>query len=256
MNGNVICDLDGVVYRGTRAVPGAAAALQELQRAGINLLFCTNNSSRTPAEVASTIESVTGFSTSPGQVLGSAAAAATLLVGEKPLTYVLGGNGIVEALVRAGIVITDRGPEAEAVVVGIDLALSYDRLRQASQAAAGGARLIATNDDPTYPAEDGFWPGAGSILAAVETASGKKAEVAGKPNRPMRELIRSSLVSGPVWVVGDRPDTDLALAEAEPGWQSILVLTGVVNKPDGVEPPPDVVADDLAGAVSVILSTR
>ncbi|HEX2420182.1 MAG TPA: HAD hydrolase-like protein, partial [Acidimicrobiia bacterium] len=157
---------------------------------------------------------------------------------------------------RVGIAITDSGAEAEAVVVGIDLALSYERLRQASQAAAGGARLIATNDDPTYPAEDGFWPGAGSILAAVETASGKRAEVAGKPNRPMRDLIRSNLISGPVWVVGDRPDTDLALADAEPGWQSILVLTGVVTTPDGVEPPPDAVADDLAGAVSLILSAR
>ena len=253
---NVICDLDGVVYRGTRAVPGAAQALQALQRAGINLLFCTNNSSRTPAEVASTIESVTGFSTSPEQVLGSAAAAANLLIGDKPLTYVLGGNGIGDALSRVGIVTTESGAEAGAVVVGIDLSLSYDRLRQAAQAAARGARLIATNDDPTYPAEDGFWPGAGSILAAVETASGRRAEVAGKPNRPMRDLIRSNLVSGPVWVVGDRPDTDLALADAEPGWQSILVLTGVVTTPDGVEPRPDAVADDLAGAVSLILSAR
>ncbi|MGH8958190.1 MAG: HAD-IIA family hydrolase [Acidimicrobiia bacterium] len=255
MSGNVICDLDGVVYRGSRAIPGAAEALRELQWAGVNLLFCTNNSSRRPSEVASAIEGVTGFSATSQQVLGSAAAAATLLADEKPVTYVLGGAGIVAALADVGVEMTEIGAEAQAVVVGIDLALSYDRLRQASQAAASGARLIATNNDPTYPAEDGFWPGAGSMLAAVETASGRKAEVAGKPYRPMRDLIRSRLVPGRVWVVGDRPDTDLALAQAEQGWESILVLTGVVKDPEGVTPPPDFVAEDLPGAVSLILST-
>ncbi|MGH8926532.1 MAG: HAD-IIA family hydrolase [Acidimicrobiia bacterium] len=256
MSGNVICDLDGVLYRGSRAIPGAADALRELQQAGINLLFCTNNSSRTPSEVASAIEGVTGFAALPQQILGSAAAAATLLAVDKPITYVLGGNGITAALTEIGVEMTDIGGEAQAVVVGLDLALSYDRLRQASQAAARGARLIATNDDPTYPAEDGFWPGAGSMLAAVETASGRRAEVAGKPNRPMRDLIRSCLVPGPVWVVGDRPDTDLALAEAEPGWQSILVLTGVVSDPVGVAPAPDLVAHDLAAASLIIVSAN
>ena len=255
MSGNVICDLDGVVYRGNTAIAGAAEALLELQEAGFNLLFCTNNSSRTPSEVATVIESLTGLRASPRQILGSAAAAATLLAAEKPLTYVMGGNGILEALAAVGVETTEVGVQARAVVVGIDLALSYERLRQASQAAANGARFIATNDDPTYPAEDGFWPGAGSILAAVEAASGRKAEVAGKPHLPMRDLIRSCLVPGPVWVVGDRPDTDLAMAEAEQGWRSILVLTGVVADPEGVTPAPDLVCENLAVAASAILST-
>jgi 4-nitrophenyl phosphatase len=252
---NVICDLDGVVYRGPRAIPGSPEALEELKRVGVNLLFCTNNSSRTPEEVAATIARVTGFAASAQQVLGSAAAAATLLAEDKPVTFVLGGNGIVVALEEAGVGMTTVGIEAEAVVVGIDLDLTYDRLRQASQAAFGGARLIATNSDATYPADDGFWPGAGAMLAAVETASGRKAEVAGKPHLPMRNLIRSHLVPGPVWVIGDRPETDLALAEAETGWKSVLVLTGVATKPDNVKPIPDLVAADLAGAVSAITST-
>jgi ribonucleotide monophosphatase NagD (HAD superfamily) len=71
----------------------------------------------------------------------------------------------------------------------------------------------------------------------------------------MRDLIRSYLVPGPVWVVGDRPDTDLALAEAEAGWRSILVLTGVVDRADGVVPVPDLVCDDLTAAAAAILST-
>ncbi len=100
----------------------------------------------------------------------SAAAAADLLSDSKPLTFVLGGVGVTSALEDAGIPVTTRGSEAGAVVVGLATGLTYDWLREAATAVIGGARLVATNDDPTYPAEDGLWPGAGAILAAVETS--------------------------------------------------------------------------------------
>lgn len=252
MTVNLICDLDGVVYRGSGAIPGATEALELAATAGANLLFCTNNSSRTRPQVAERIRHVTGFGARAEQVVGSAEAAAFLLQPSRPRTFVLGGEGVVDELQRIGINIGAEG--AEAVVVGIDVDLTYDRLRSAAMLVADGARFIATNDDPTYPAEDGFWPGAGSILAAVETASGRRAEVAGKPHRPMRELLRAKLVPGPVWVVGDRPDTDLALAAGEPDWRSILVLTGVVSDAsEPVEPPPDLVARDLREAVDTVL---
>jgi ribonucleotide monophosphatase NagD (HAD superfamily) len=115
-----------------------------------------------------------------------------------------------------------------------------------------GARLIATNDDPTFPTEAGLWPGAGAILAAVERATGVVAEVAGKPFPPMRRLIHQNLGPGPVWVVGDRPDTDLALATAEPGWRSALVLTGV-SAGQTLDQAPDLVADDLAEVARILL---
>ena len=252
MSGNLICDLDGVVYRGRYPVPGSATALAALEAAEWKIIFCTNNSARTPEDVAGRIRSITGYGAQADQVITSAAAAAGLLAESRPPTFVLGGDGVTAALEKEGIPITHSGPEAGAVVVGLATGLTYDWLREASSAVIGGARLIATNDDPTFPAEDGLWPGAGAILAAVERATGATAEVAGKPFPPMRSLIRQNLGAGPVWVVGDRPDTDLALAAAEPGWHSALVLTGV-SAGQNLDVAPDVVANDLAEVARILL---
>jgi HAD superfamily hydrolase (TIGR01450 family) len=253
MSGNLVCDLDGVVYRGSDPVPESATALAALEAAGWRIIFSTNNSSRTSAEVAARIGSITGYAAKPDQVVTSALAAADLLSDTKPLTFVLGGVGVTAALEAEDIPVTQVGSDAGAVVVGLATGLTYDWLREASAAVMRGARLIATNDDPTFPAEDGLWPGAGAILAAVERASGVTAEVAGKPFPPMRSLIRKRLGPGPVWVVGDRADTDLALAWAEPGWHAALVLTGVATGQEVLQHPPDLVASDLAEFARVLL---
>ena len=253
MSGNVVCDLDGVVYRGMEEVPGSGFALAALEAAGWRIIFSTNNSARTPEDVAGRIGSITGYMARPEQVVTSAAAAADLLSESKPPTFVVGGTGVTVALERAGISVTAHGPEAGAVVVGLATSLTYDLLREASSAVRRGARLVATNDDPTYPVEDGFWPGAGSILAAIEVASGATAEVAGKPFAPMRDLIRKQLGPGPVWVVGDRAETDLALVWAEPGWQAALVLTGVATEDQVIDPVPNLVARDLAEFARTLL---
>jgi len=254
MSGNVICDLDGVVYRGRKAVPGSATALAAFAAAGWKIIFSTNNSARTPEDVAERIGSITGYPAHPDQVLTSATAAAALLSGSKPRTFVLGGTGVVAALDKVGVPVTQRGSEADAVVVGLATGLTYEWLREASTAVMRGARFVATNNDPTYPAEGGLWPGAGAIVAAVETASGVKAEVAGKPFPPMRAIIRDNLGPGPVWVVGDRPETDLALAWAEPGWHAALVMTGVSTGLDSLHPAPEVVARDLAEVARIVLA--
>lgn len=254
MTGNVICDLDGVVYRGREPVPGSAASLERLRTAGWHVVFCTNNSSRTPEDVAARIRSIAGFEATPDQVVTSAAAAARLLAAQRPPTFVLGGEGVTDALLKAGIPLVTSAAEAEAVVVGLAIGLTYQWLREAADAVRKGARLIATNNDATYPAEDGLWPGAGAIVAAVEVASGGKAQVAGKPFDPMRELLREVLHPGLVWVVGDRADTDLEMAVAEPEWRSALVLTGVAISGDGMVPQPDLVAPDLPGVVDHLLS--
>ena len=121
-------------------------------------------------------------------------------------------------------------------------------MRIAAAAARNGARLIATNDDATYPTPTGPIPGAGSILAGIERASGQRATVAGKPYAPMADHLRAML--GPTGtVVGDRPDTDGRLAK-ELGWRFVLVLTGVTTAADlPVDPAPDLVVPDLAAAV-------
>ncbi len=245
---NLICDLDGVVYLGSEPVSGSAQALELAVAEGWNVVLCTNNSSRTPADVASRVASITGFSIAESQVVTSAQAAASLLAGSRPLTLVLGGEGIRQALFDSEVPLTQRATEAEAVVVGLAMDLTYAWLREAVTAVRRGARLIATNLDPTYPTEEGPWPGGGAIVAAVETAAEVKAEAAGKPWPPMRALIEERLIPGPVWVVGDRADTDVALAAAA-GWRSALVMSGVTSSAEDIAPPPDLVAGDLATVV-------
>lgn len=241
--GNLVCDLDGVIYLGNQAVPGAGAFLRAVEARGWNILLVTNNSSRPPATVAEKVARLTGYHPTAAQIITSAEAAATLVVGCRCL--VLGGEGINEALTRAGIESTPDWRRAEAVVVGVAPALTYESLSEAVSAVRAGARLVATNLDPTYPTEHGLRPGAGAIVAAVETAAERKAEPAGKPFAPIRDLIRQRLVPGEVIVVGDRADTDLAMAVTE-GWKAALVLTGVTTSGGEVNPRPDWVVSTIA----------
>ncbi len=236
MRGNVVCDLDGVVYRGTIPIEGAADALRRIEGMGFNLLFVTNNSTRTPVQTAAGIARITGYEASDDQVLGSAQAAAALLAGgDVREAMVVGGPGILEALEQAGISTTAKPDRAGAVVVGLDREFTYRKLDAAASAIRNGARFIATNNDVTFPGAGGIHPGAGAIVAAIAAASGTEPEIAGKPHEPVRKLIRERLRPGPVWVVGDRPETDIALALAE-GWHSALVLTGIVETPSVVPP--------------------
>jgi 4-nitrophenyl phosphatase len=251
--GNVVCDLDGVVYLDLEEVPGAGAALRELERQGQRILFVTNNSSSSPATVAGRIAEITHYPAVASQVLTSGLAVARMLAADRPRCLVVGGEGIELALDGEGIPLTENWRQAEAVVVGLDRRLTYERLRDATLALRAGARFLATNVDPTFPTPIGQWPGAGSIVAALQAATDRVPEIAGKPYQPMRELVSSRLGPGPVWVVGDRPSTDLAMAHAE-GWQAVLVLSGVATGPleAGNEYPPDLVVESLADLPGVL----
>ncbi len=243
----MVCDLDGVVYLDLEEVPGAGDALRELERQDHRLLFVTNNSTSSPGTVAERIAQLTDYPAAVSQVLTSALAVARMLAADRPRCLVVGGAGIEEALDGEGIPRTENWRRAEAVVVGLDRRLTYERLRDATLALRAGARFLATNVDPTLPTPEGQWPGAGSIVAALEAASDRRPEIAGKPHQPMRELVRSRLGPGPTWVVGDRPSTDLAMARAE-GWRAVLVLSGVAVDPGagGHEHAPDLVVESLA----------
>ncbi len=241
----IVCDLDGVLYRGNVEVPGAGAALHRLLSAGIGLVFVTNNSTKTSAEAAAKIHQLTGFEAREQDVVTSAQAAAHLLAADAPPTWLFGAAGARRPLEAEGVPLVEDWRQAEAVVAGLDPSLTYESLTRTVMAVAGGARFIATNTDVTYPTPQGLWPGAGSLVAAVEAATGVTAEVAGKPHAAMRSLLRQRLSGQRVSVVGDRPETDLALGTAE-GWQTILVLSGVTASAEGVEPAPDAVADSIA----------
>jgi HAD superfamily hydrolase (TIGR01450 family) len=235
-------DLDGVLWLGDRPIPGAAEAVARLRSAGQEVIFVTNNSSVPVGEVEAKL-SRHGISARGGVVTSAMAAAGLVEPGETAL--VCAGRGVDEALTLRGVRTVRTGP-ADVVVVGFHRDFDYDRLEAASTAVRNGARLLATNDDATYPMPDGPIPGGGAILAAVRTASGAVAEVAGKPNRPMADLVRA-LVGDEGVMVGDRPDTDGRFARTL-GWRFALVLSGVTTSLP-VEPEPDLVAVDLATLV-------
>jgi len=247
-----IFDLDGVLWLGDDPIPGSADAVAKVRDAGHQVLFLTNNSSR---PVSAIVTKLTGIdiAAEPDEVVTSAQAAASLLdAGSTAL--VCAGVGVREALEEQGVKGVDEG-EADAVIVGYHEEFDYHRLTIAYRAVCGGARLIGTNDDATYPTPDGPIPGGGAILAAVTTATGSEAQVAGKPYQPMADLVRRRLgddLDGVV-LVGDRPSTDGLMARRLKV-AFALVLTGVTDA-DGVpdDPAPEHVTDDLRSLVDELL---
>jgi 4-nitrophenyl phosphatase len=250
----VCCDLDGVIWRGDAPIRGAAEGIAALRAADLRVAFLSNNSSQVRGDVVAKLEQQ-GIPAAPTDVFTSAGAAADLLTGDlEPGARVLvcGGPGVVEALHEAGLTpVRESGPDdpVAAVVVGFHRDFDFDGLTRAVDAVRAGARFVATNLDPTYPVPGGLVPGSGAIVAAVATASGAVPEVAGKPAAPTVAMVRRVLGREGV-VVGDRPSTDGALADAL-GWPFALVLSGVtaaVAPPGGEaipEPRPPYVGADL-----------
>lgn len=249
---DVICDLDGVLYRGSSPIPGAGEALQKLYAEGVRVVYVTNNSTRSPRASAEKIRRLTGVEVDSSEICTSAMAAASVLRPEDDPVLVVGEEGIIEAVKEKGLSTTSHPSMASSVVVGLYRGLTYDTIGNAADAVRNGARFIATNRDDTYPTANGIKPGSGAIVAAVAAVAGVEPEVCGKPHAPMRSLIRELGISR-AWVIGDRVDTDIALAVDEPDWRSVLVLSGVTG-PEGSEGTADHVVADFAAAVDVVLS--
>ena len=227
-------DLDGVLWLAERPIPGAAAAVARLHDAGHPIVFVTNNSYSTVAATeAKLVEHGIRADIAEGAVVSSAVAAATLITpGDRVM--VCGGPGVHEAVIGRGAVVVDGDGEGDGVappdvvIVGFHWEFDYERMRVAATAVRRGARLVATNEDATYPTPAGPIPGAGAILAGIVTAAGVAPDaVAGKPHRPIVDLVRDRYGDRGV-VVGDRPDTDGRFAVAL-GWRFALVLSGVTT---------------------------
>ncbi|MGH2734163.1 MAG: HAD-IIA family hydrolase [Actinomycetota bacterium] len=248
----LVLDLDGVVYRGDQPIAGAAQAIERARAAGVRVVFCTNNSSATVAQYVEKLGRV-GVEARPLEIVTSAVVTAEIL-GERAVAgqtaIVIGRDGVREALASAGVeVIDDPATEAaDLVVVGWDRTFTWDAMRRAATAVRAGATLIATNGDATFPAPVGLWPGAGAILASIEVASGVRAEVMGKPHRPMMEVAARRLDgAAAIAMVGDRPETDLDGARSM-GWSTVLVLSGVTDEVGAarLDPAPDLIVASLA----------
>jgi len=244
----ILFDLDGVLYRGEEAVPAAPPTLAELRARSVRPVFLTNNSARTPEQVADKLRAM-GIAADPNEVVTSALAAAELLARRGGgRVFVIGEDGVREALAGAGLEILQGEPEtADLVVVGFDGGATYAKLKTAGLLVQRGAKLVATNSDGSYPAADGLWPGAGALLSVITTTTGAEPEVIGKPFAPLFEAGLRRGGGGRPLVVGDRLETDIEGA-ARLGWDTMLVLTGVSDRADveatGVRPT--VIAEDVS----------
>lgn len=254
----VLCDLDGVVWLARRSLDGAPAAVAKLRAAGCRVVFVTNNSAD---RIAAQEEALAAIGIPAGGDVVTSPMAAARLVAPGERVHVCGGAGIVEALLARGAQVLDGDDPGgrDVVVVGIDREFDYHRLSIASAFVRAGARLVATNDDATFPTPDGPIPGGGAIVAAVATAAGVAPVVAGKPHRPMADAVATvtgRLDPATTLVVGDRPSTDGAFA-ATIGCGFALVRSGVTapgvhaDVPGGLECALDVadlaaVADQVA----------
>lgn len=249
----ILLDLDGVLYRWPDAIPGAATAVAALREAGKYLAFVTNNSSRTPAQVVERLGSV-GVDAMPEEVVTSALATASILAErEVRSAFVVGEEGLLDALAGAGIrAVPPSDPLPGAVVVGFDRRADYAKLKDAAVLVERGVPLFASNADPSFPASGGeSWPGAGALLAAIETTTGVRAEVFGKPEPSLFQRALASTGGQCPLVVGDRLDTDIAGA-GRLGWDSVLVLTGAARRADvdGVSWKPTFIVDDVGGLLT------
>ena len=254
----ILCDLDGVVYRGEEACPGAVDGLLSARAAGVRVLFMTNNASRTPQDVADHLGRL-GLPTSADEVMTASQVAAAVLAEQVAddnlmmpagsLALAVGGEGVGAALEEAGVPWTSPSRVREAaaagqatqiavVVQGYGADLTTLDLTEAVYALASGAAWIATNDDATIPTTRGFGVGNGSLVAAVAHASGRTPEVVGKPHAAAyhHAVARLGVPESACLMIGDRMDTDIVGA-AQAGLRSALVLTGVSSAEDAAAAP-------------------
>ena len=242
----VLCDLDGVVWLDHQPIAGSVDAIARMRAAGRRVLFVTNNSASPVADHEAALQAV-GIR-AVGDVVSSAMAGAALVqTGERVL--VAGGPGVVEAVeARGATAVVNDGEtvhdDVDAVIVGLHRDFDYHRLRTAARAVLGGARLIGTNGDSTYPTPTGLDPGGGALVTAVATVAGVDAVLGGKPHQPMADLIIDMLSTDDqrfdprhAVMVGDRPETD-GLFARRLGAPFVLVRSGVVEP--GADVPGDV----------------
>lgn len=263
----LVCDLDGVVYRGPSAVPHAVEALQDCP---LQVLYATNNASRPPETVAAHLRDL-GLKAVADDVVTSSQAGAHYLAGRLPAgsaVLAVGGEGVAQALSERGLTATraaDAGPGSEggfaAVLQGYGAKVTAADLAEAAYAVQHGALWVATNTDPTLPTDRGTAPGNGSLVAAVAQATGQEPTVVGKPHGTLYLLCAERVHHDPrqLLAVGDRLDTDIAGA-VETGMDSALVLTGVDTPASLATAPasmrPTYLLEDLRGLHTAYLPAQ
>lgn len=251
-----VLDLDGCVYVGDEATPGAPRAIDALRTAGKGVVFATNDARHSVEDYVRRLWGV-GIRASAADVVTAGAATQHLLAETRTgrTAFVIGTPALRRHVEDAGLRVvngTDLAPRAAVVVVGGTEDLTYDDLRQANLSLRRGADFVTGSRDSTYPMPDGLWPGSGAIVVALEYASGRTAEVVGKPEPRLMHTALGRLGMGNVLVVGDRLDADVAAAHAA-GLDAALVLTGATSAEEAAATPDQ--ADDDAGRPVAVAET-
>ncbi|MGE7684597.1 TIGR01457 family HAD-type hydrolase [Peribacillus simplex] len=225
-----LIDLDGTMYRGTKQIAEAAGFINDLRKRDIPYLFVTNNSSRTPAQVADKLRSI-GISTEDDQVFTTSMATANYIAEQKKdaSVYVVGEEGIIEALKEKGMTLVEEHPDF--LVMGIDRGVNYEKLSKACLAVRNGAVFISTNGDIAIPTEQGLLPGNGALTSVVSVSTQVQPIFIGKPESVIVEqaLRVLGVPKEETIMVGDNYDTDI-LAGINAGIDTLLVHTGVTTK--------------------------
>ena len=227
-----LLDLDGTMYRGNTAIPEAVEFVKALKKRDLPYLFVTNNSTKTPKDVAAHLQNFL-IPAEKEDVFTSGMATAAFITEQKPnaRVFIVGENGLREALSQAGHI--EATEDVDYVVVGLDREVSYQKIKQASLLIQKGATFIATNKDNAIPSEEGLVPGNGSIVAAIATASNTLPIFAGKPEAIIINQALDVLGTSPdeTIMVGDNYQTDI-LAGIHAGLDTLLVFSGVTSEED------------------------
>ncbi len=229
----VVMDMDGVLWRGDQILDGVPQFFDFLRARGLPFALASNNSSKSPADYVARLSGMGLSGFREAQIVTSGTATVDYLLTHYPAgaaIHVLGGDGLKGLIAGAGFTLSD---DAALVVVGIDHHLTYDKLKKAALLIRRGATFIGTNADASIPVPEGLAPGAGSILAALKTATDVEPLVIGKPGKPMFEAAVHALGTTPetTLMIGDRLNTDIDGAQ-QAGLKAALVLTGVATRED------------------------
>lgn len=250
---SLILDMDGVIWRGDAPIGDLPAIFQSIRERGLKFVFATNNGTRTSEQYVSRLAGL-GVQVEPWQVVTSAQALAYALsrkFSRGTKIFMIGGEGVRRALEESGyeILPVEDAPAAEAVVMGIDTEITFQKMSEATYLVRRGVPFYATNPDKTFPTPRGEIPGAGAWYSVVVTATGVEPIIAGKPYPFLMDLSLEKLGTKKeeTLVVGDRLETDIAGGQAV-GCPTAVVLSGVatMEQVQAWNPAPDFVADSLA----------
>ncbi len=252
----LILDMDGVIWKADAPIGDLPAIFKKIQKRGLKFAFATNNATKTQAEYQKKLKAL-GVEAEIDQIVTSAMGAGSLLAKNHPSgtkIFMIGEEGLRLALAERGyeILSVANAQQAEAVVVGIDREINFQKMAEATLLVRNGVPFYSTNGDKTFPTPRGEIPGSGAWLSVIVTATNVQPIIAGKPAPELMELSLKQLgVSNTeALIVGDRLETDIAAGQAL-GCPTALVLSGVSTKTQALNwnPKIDIIADDLASLV-------